>query len=238
MSDETTYVSRRARRRAARKNPISLSAASAGRASAVALTTFGLVFTSGVAANASADGPEQGHQSAPVQPATGEHHVESTANNSAEAHTTQQTETQSSQQSPQPSDDQPGSGFTTAGTLGASQASSTESNSSVVGAAYSVIGSPYSWGGTTPSGFDCSGFINWAYEQAGQGDLPRTTFGMDASLQHVSTPEPGDIVLANNSTHGGIYVGDGQVISATSSGVSVHDMNTDWHQVNAIVRPA
>lgn len=115
---------------------------------------------------------------------------------------------------------------------------STGSSNSVVSAAYSGIGAPYSWGGTTPAGFDCSGFINWAYAQAGRGGLPRTTYGMEAELTHVSTPQPGDIVLANNTTHGAIYVGNGQVISSTpSGGVRVHGMNERWHQVNAIVRP-
>lgn len=111
-------------------------------------------------------------------------------------------------------------------------------NNSVVSAAYAGIGAPYLWGGTTPSGFDCSGFINWAYNQAGRGGLPRTTYGMDASLPRVSSPQPGDIVLANNNTHGAIYVGNGQVISSTpSGGVRLHGMNERWHQVNAIVRP-
>jgi len=61
---------------------------------------------------------------------------------------------------------------------------------------------------------------------------------MDASLPRVSSPQPGDIVLANNNGHGGIYVGNGQVISATSSGgVRLHGINESWHQVNAILRP-
>ena len=112
------------------------------------------------------------------------------------------------------------------------------SNNSVVSAAYAAIGTPYKWGGNTTSGFDCSGLINWAYNQAGQGGLPRTTYGMDASLPRVSSPQPGDIVLANNNGHGGIYVGNGQVISATASGgVRLHGMNESWHQVNAILRP-
>ena len=108
----------------------------------------------------------------------------------------------------------------------------------MVSAAYAAIGSPYKWGGNTTSGFDCSGLINWAYNQAGRGGLPRTTYGMDASLPRVSSPQPGDIVLANNNGHGGIYVGNGQVISATpSGGVRLHGMNESWHQVNAILRP-
>lgn len=117
-------------------------------------------------------------------------------------------------------------------------APSSGGSGSVVSAAYDGLGVPYLWGGTTTAGFDCSGFINWAYNRAGRGGLPRTTYGMEASLPRVSSPQPGDIVLANGSTHGGIYVGNGQVISATvSNGISVHDINAGWHNVNAILRP-
>ncbi|TLP93057.1 hypothetical protein FEF26_13900 [Nesterenkonia salmonea] len=144
----------------------------------------------------------------------------------------------STQQSPQGSgSNQSQSGSGTAGS-GQSEAPSSGNNSSVVSAAYAGMGTPYLWGGTTTSGFDCSGFINWAYNQAGRGGLPRTTYGMESSLPRVSSPQPGDIVLANNTTHGGIYVGNGQVISATpSGGVRLHGINEGWHQVNAILRP-
>ena len=155
-----------------------------------------------------------------------------------EAPAAQQAEAQLTQQPAQPSEPQAADGFTTASSTGVSETSPSSDNSnSAVAAAYSALGTPYSWGGTTPAAFDCSGLINWAYEQAGHDGLPRTTFGMEMSLPQVSAPQPGDIVLANNSTHAGIYVGDGQVISATSSGVSLHNMHEEWHQVNAIVSP-
>lgn len=231
MANETTNAFHGDRRRVARKSLLGLNAASAGRASAAAVTAFGLVLTGGVAANAAAGGPEQDRQSETLEATAPELNPEQTPSNSAEAQTTPQ-----SAPSAELHFD---GGITTASSSGNDQpASNGESSSSVVGAAYSGMGSPYSWGGTTPSGFDCSGFINWAYEQAGAGDLPRTTHGMEASLPEVSNPEPGDIVLANNSSHGGIYAGNGQVISATSSGVTTHDMNESWHQVNAIVSPS
>lgn len=115
-------------------------------------------------------------------------------------------------------------------------ASAPAGGGSIVSAAYAGVGTPYSWGGTTTAGFDCSGFINWAYNQAGKS-LPRTTYGMASSLTSVSSPEPGDIVLANGDSHGGIYVGNGQVISATpSGGVRLHGLHEGWHSVSGYYR--
>ncbi|MGJ9407404.1 C40 family peptidase [Nesterenkonia aurantiaca] len=95
-------------------------------------------------------------------------------------------------------------------------ASSSGGNGSIVGAAYAGLGNPYVLGGTSPSsGWDCSGFINWAYNQAGLS-LPRTTYGMMSELRQVSSPSPGDIVIQNGGSHAGIYVGNGQIIGANN----------------------
>lgn len=146
------------------------------------------------------------------------------------------TQQASAESAPQQSASADTSSGTTVASSSAAPAPATNGNG-LVQAAYAGIGSPYLWGGTSTAGFDCSGFINWVYNQAGRGGLPRTTYAMEASLQHVSSPQPGDIVLANGSTHGGIYVGNGQVISATpSGGVRLHGMNEGWHRVNAILR--
>lgn len=87
--------------------------------------------------------------------------------------------------------------------------------SGVVAAAYKGVGSPYVWGGNTPSGWDCSGFVKWAYAQAGI-NTARGTSALLASGQFVktSTPHPGDLVFQNGGGHVGIYVGDGQMIGA------------------------
>lgn len=116
--------------------------------------------------------------------------------------------------------------------------------SSVINAAYSAIGTPYQWAGSTLGGMDCSGFIHWAYAQAGQ-PLPssaRSTGGMLASFPRVSEPQPGDIVISTgvrSSHHAGIYVGNGQMIgSLASSGVTTHGYHDGWHNVVAILRPS
>jgi cell wall-associated NlpC family hydrolase len=88
-------------------------------------------------------------------------------------------------------------------------------NGSIVGAAYAGLGNPYSYGGTSPSGWDCSGFINWAYAQAGVS-VPRSTYAMMSSMRQVSSPSPGDIVIQNGGSHAAIYVGNGQLIGANN----------------------
>lgn len=84
-------------------------------------------------------------------------------------------------------------------------------------------GVPYVFGGTTPNGFDCSGFTRYVYAQAGLS-LPRTAddqFDIGRSVSYGNL-QPGDLVFfttyAPGASHVGIYVGNAQFISATSSG--------------------
>jgi len=87
--------------------------------------------------------------------------------------------------------------------------------------AYTGIGSPYVWGGTTPSGWDCSGFTQWVYAQAGIS-IPRVNAWN--AMKPTSTPAPGDLVMQNGGAHVGIYVGNGMMISALnpSQGTLLH----------------
>lgn len=87
--------------------------------------------------------------------------------------------------------------------------------------AYTGLGSPYVWGGTTPSGWDCSGFTQWVYAQAGIS-IPRTNAWN--AMTPTATPAPGDLVMQNGGAHVGIYVGNGMMISALnpSQGTLLH----------------
>ncbi|MGG5173815.1 C40 family peptidase [Pseudarthrobacter sp. J1763] len=93
--------------------------------------------------------------------------------------------------------------------------------SGLVGLAYSGIGSPYVWGGTTPAGWDCSGFTQWVYAQAGIS-IPRVQAWN--SMTPTANPAPGDLVMQNGGAHVGIYVGNGMMISALnpSQGTFLH----------------
>ncbi|MGP9487719.1 C40 family peptidase [Glutamicibacter sp. 287] len=76
-------------------------------------------------------------------------------------------------------------------------------------------GVPYVWGGNTPSGWDCSGFVKYVYAQHGI-NIARGTSAILGSGQfkRTSSPKPGDLVFQNGGGHVGIYLGGGQMIGA------------------------
>ncbi len=106
----------------------------------------------------------------------------------------------------------------------------------IVTTAKKYIGVPYVWAGTTPSGFDCSGYTQYVFRQHGI-NLSRTTDTQYKEGVYVprSQLQPGDLVFFQNTyrpgiSHVGIYVGDGNFIHASSSqGVTVTSLsNAYW----------
>lgn len=101
--------------------------------------------------------------------------------------------------------------------------------------AKNYIGAPYLWGGTTPSGFDCSGFTQYVFAKNGL-TLPRVSrdqfnAGTPVSFNNL---QPGDLVFFSLDSNGqvshvGIYLGDNQFISATTSkGVIISSFSPYW----------
>lgn len=104
--------------------------------------------------------------------------------------------------------------------------------SELVKTAKQYIGVPYVWGGTSPKGFDCSGFINYVFNKHGVS-LPRTVASMWNSGTKVSSPKVGDLVFFNTSgkgaSHAGIYIGNNQFIHAGSStGVTITSLSNSY----------
>ncbi len=97
----------------------------------------------------------------------------------------------------------------------------------IVSAAYSFLGIPYVWGGTTTAGFDCSGMVQAAHAAAGIS-IPRVSWDQGAAGVQVSAEEalPGDIVYYG--WHVGIYIGNGQMIHAPEEGDVVKISTVDW----------
>jgi cell wall-associated NlpC family hydrolase len=102
----------------------------------------------------------------------------------------------------------------------------------VVGIAMQYLGVPYVWGGSSPSGFDCSGFIMYVYAQVGVS-LPHhaaSQYGMGSPVSR-SELAPGDLVFFNGLGHAGIYIGGDQFIHAPHSGdvVKISSLSQDWY---------
>lgn len=108
-------------------------------------------------------------------------------------------------------------------------------STAVISTAKRYLGVSYVWGGTTPSGFDCSGFTQYVFAQHGIS-LPRISRDQFNSGAHVSLNnlQPGDLVFFSLDQdkvidHVGIYIGSGQFINASSSkGVTIYSLGSYW----------
>ncbi|MET0993158.1 MAG: peptidoglycan hydrolase RipC [Mycobacterium sp.] len=90
-------------------------------------------------------------------------------------------------------------------------------------AALTRVGSPYSWGGSGPNAFDCSGLVMWAFQQAGIS-LPHSSQALARGGQPVdmSQMQPGDVVTYySDASHAAIYIGDGMMVHASTYGTPV-----------------
>jgi len=109
-----------------------------------------------------------------------------------------------------------------------------------IDAAYSVIGTPYQWGGSSPeTGFDCSGFTMWAWAHAGVS-LPHSSQMQYDVLPRVAREDlqPGDLVFFYSPIHHvGIYVGGGRMIDSPHTGMVVQVRAILWSVYVGAARP-
>jgi cell wall-associated NlpC family hydrolase len=102
---------------------------------------------------------------------------------------------------------------------------------SVVRFARRFLGVPYAWGGTSPSGFDCSGFTRYVYAHFGVS-LPHYTYSQFERGLRVARAalRPGDLVFFDGVGHVGLYIGHDRFIHAPHSGTSVSvDRLSGWY---------
>src|SRR5690625_1898918 len=104
----------------------------------------------------------------------------------------------------------------------------------LVKAANSMLGVKYVWGGQTESGFDCSGFIHYAYNEAGRSGARLSTDGYYDRSYEVDKPQIGDLVFFSGTyrsgiSHMGIYIGNNEFIHAgTSTGVTIANLDNSY----------
>lgn len=109
-----------------------------------------------------------------------------------------------------------------------------EPKSSVLDTAKQFVGYSYVRGGSSPSGFDCSGFVYYVYKQHGIS-LPRSASAQSGVGTRVSNPSPGDLLFFEENgqvIHVGIYAGNGSFIHARNKkyGVSYTSMDDSWYK--------
>jgi peptidoglycan DL-endopeptidase CwlO len=236
---EATFVSSRhnsARHRAqtVRTNPldtvskaVSANAGTVGRQAAVIAAASGLILSMGLPANAAdtTAGVSASTESGSAQSALAVT-AAPTATVSFERPVVKTTAAPKVQtvraQSTDSADRTAAAGTTASATEKLAETVSAASTSGIAAIAYTGIGHSYVWGGTSPvTGWDCSGFTQWVYAQAGIS-IPRTNAWN--AMKPTSTPQPGDLVMQNGGAHVGIYVGNGMMISALnpSQGTLLH----------------
>jgi len=92
----------------------------------------------------------------------------------------------------------------------------------IITTAWRAVGVPYRWGGSSMSGFDCSGLTRWVYRQAGVSlphySVAQWSYGRRVSRRALA---PGDLVFFSGLGHVGIYLGHGAVIHAPHAGAPV-----------------
>ncbi|MFT8608869.1 MAG: LysM peptidoglycan-binding domain-containing protein [Liquorilactobacillus nagelii] len=142
---------------------------------------------------------------------------QATATSSSSAATTTTNSTSQATQSTQAT--------TTTSSQTATTSTASVSASSVISYAEQFVGVPYVSGGTSPSGFDCSGFVQYVYAHFGVS-LPRTSEAQSTigSAVSVSSAQPGDLLFwggQGSAWHVGIYVGGSSYIAAPTTGKSV-----------------
>jgi cell wall-associated NlpC family hydrolase len=108
----------------------------------------------------------------------------------------------------------------------------------VIKYAEKFLGTPYVWGGSSPKGFDCSGFTQFVTKQFGV-NIPRLSYsqaGAGQTTRDMKSLMPGDLIIMSGGEHVGMYVGGGKIIEAPHTGATVRvralGRNEQWMGVH------
>src|SRR5690625_4543401 len=127
-----------------------------------------------------------------------------------------------------------GSSSNSSSNSGSSSSSNAGYNvNTLINTAKGLNGTPYVWGGSSTSGFDCSGFIHYTFKNAGKDMGRLSSDGYYNRSQHVNKPQEGDLVFfagtyRSGISHLGIYLGNNQFIHAGSNGVEISSLNNSY----------
>lgn len=112
--------------------------------------------------------------------------------------------------------------------------------SQIVATARQYLGVPYAWGGSSPSGFDCSGLVQYVFRQVGI-NLPRATYAQEyaGTVIPVGQAQPGDLYFfgqRGSTYHVAIAIGNGQYIQAPEPGQSVDISSVSYYAPSFAMR--
>lgn len=108
-----------------------------------------------------------------------------------------------------------------------------KNQTNVVSIAKQYLGVNYRFGGSSPAGFDCSGFVTYVLNKSGKQTYRTTAAGFYNKATKVSNPQVGDLVFFSNTfkkgiSHVGIYIGDGKMINASGSKVNISSIHSGY----------
>lgn len=119
----------------------------------------------------------------------------------------------------------------TDGNIGTSPTHASQGTGRLIQTARAYLGTPYVWGGESPQGFDCSGYLQFVYQSIGVS-LPRTVDQIWSSTLPLKRPSVGDLVFFETykpgPSHAGIYLGDGKFIHAGLDGVTISSLSNSY----------
>lgn len=118
-------------------------------------------------------------------------------------------------------------------TVSTTKKATTTNNTKVVSVAKKYLGTRYVFGGASPSGFDCSGFVSYVFSKSGKSVGRQTAASFYKKAKKVSSPKVGDLVFFSNTykkgiSHVGIYIGNGKMINASGSKVNISTIHSGY----------